>query len=88
MTELVKEELSKFKLDMDENQENLYQDFLTIKRNTVDEVLKEVELKNYPLTSEIEQAITNIISGRLDRSLSAPSRIGVKVYNNLTLNHD
>lgn len=59
--------------------EELYKDFMVIKRNTVDEVLKDVESKNYPTNSKIEDAIQNIMKDKIERSLSAPSRIGIKV---------
>lgn len=62
-----------------EKMESLYQDFMVIKRNTVDEVLKNIELKKYPTNSRVEDAIQNIIYDRIQRSLSAPSRIGIKV---------
>jgi hypothetical protein len=48
-----------------------------MRRNNVDEVLKDVE-KGYPVRGEIERAIIKIISNKLERSLSAPSRLQVK----------
>lgn len=71
-------------MEIEEKQEQLNKDFMVIKRNTVDEMLKEVEINKYPMSKEIEQTITDIISLRLERSLSAPSRIGIKVWNNMT----
>lgn len=82
--DMISQRLTEYSLKFEENQENLNRDFMVIKRNTVDEVLKDVELNNYPLSDDVEQAITRIISLRLERSLSAPSRIGIKVYNNMT----
>jgi len=77
--DLISTRLNEYKIEFDLNQENLNKDFMIMKRNTVDEVLKNVELNEYPLTDEVEQAILQIISMRLERSLSAPSRIGIKV---------
>lgn len=40
------------------------------------------------MSSEVEQSITSIITDRLQRTLSAPSRLGIKVWNNMTHDHE
>lgn len=44
--EMVNLKLNDYNLLIEEKQEKLNKDFMIIKRNTVDEVLKEVELNN------------------------------------------
>jgi len=43
---MINTKLTEYKLQFEENQENLNKDFMVIKRNTVDEVLKDVELNS------------------------------------------
>jgi hypothetical protein len=58
-------------------------DFNIMRRNNVDEVLKNVEARKYPISGEIERAIIQIIGNNLDRSMSAPSRMDVKSTQNV-----
>jgi len=44
--DMINTKLTEYKLQFEENQENLNKDFMVIKRNTVDEVLKDVELNS------------------------------------------
>lgn len=61
-----------------EELEQRNKDFNVMRRNNVDEVLRNVEAKKYPISGEIERAIIKIIGSNLERSLSAPSRMHVK----------
>lgn len=54
-----------------------------MRRNNVDEVLKDLEARKYPAKGEIERAVIKIISNKLERSLSAPSRLTVKSNQNI-----
>lgn len=54
-----------------------------MRRNNVDEVLKNVESRKQPISGEIERAIIHIIGNKLERSLSAPSRMTVKSTHNV-----
>jgi hypothetical protein len=56
----------------------MVKDFNIMRRNNVDEVLKDLEARKYPAKGEIERAVIKIISNKLERSLSAPSRLTVK----------
>lgn len=65
--------------------ENRTKDFNIMRRNNVDEVLKDLEARKQPAKGEIERAVIKIISNKLERSLSAPSRLTVKSnYNIIT----
>jgi len=68
-----------------EELEERNKDFSIMRRNNVDEVLKDIEAKRYPISGEIERAIVKIIGNKIERALSAPSRMTVKSnYNIIT----
>jgi len=54
-----------------------------LKRMSVDEVMKDIETSENPKKELVDRAIGRILKGRVERSVSAPSRMIVKATDKL-----
>jgi len=63
---------------MEEDLQEVLKSMNDLKLMSVDEVMKSIEASQHPNKEVLDRAINKILSERVERSLSAPSRMIVK----------